>query len=223
MKNQKKFWVNEHRDKTTFPGIYKTTPSSSVVEFEKSYLSQLNNKKEVNILDLGTGNGRNAIFLAAKGYIVTGIDFAENAYSKAEAYVKNKNLSFIANDLGLPWKDVKSESIDVILDVNCSICIREKGRTNIIRECLRKLKKGGLYFFVGIGRTEWCDSEPGPELNSTIFANSGKFEKQYTKEELLDTYRQFDLLNFTVKKTHSDSIAGKSIDYNVFLAIFKKL
>ncbi|HEY5729227.1 MAG TPA: class I SAM-dependent methyltransferase [Anaerolineales bacterium] len=52
-------------------------------------------------IDLGCGTGANAIYLAQKGFEVTGVDFAEAAIEKAQARAKESGaqVNFIVDDL----------------------------------------------------------------------------------------------------------------------------
>lgn len=217
VKSQRKFWEYEFENKKVFPGIHRNTPSSVVVDFGKR-LHKLGNPDKIKILDLGTGNGRNAKYLSDLGYTVFAVDFVANAFKNTNL----KKINFSVLDIGKPWKIFKDEEFDAILDVNTTICIREKGRNNAIREAERVLNKGGLYLFSGVERTDWVDGQPGPEINSTVFSDSGKFEKQYTKEELLESYKDFQLLSYDSKVVHSVSINGEPLDFNVINAVFKK-
>jgi len=52
-------------------------------------------------IDLGCGTGENAIYLALKGFDVTGVDFAEAAIDKARVRAKDSDVqvNFIVDDL----------------------------------------------------------------------------------------------------------------------------
>lgn len=221
MTNQKNFWTKEHREKKTFPGIYENSPASVLVDFEKT-LSLLGDPKQITILDLGTGTGRNAVFLAGKGYQVIALDFVKDVISQAQSTNKLSNLTYVYLDIAKPWKSINNTSLDIILDIYTTICVRQRGRKTVVKEAFRTLKKGGLYFFAGIGLTDWVKLEPGPETNSTIFPDSGKFEKQFTKEELLHDYKHFALVNYHVKNVFAKQIAGRPQNYPVVTAVFQK-
>ena len=57
--------------------------------------------KPCRAIDLGCGTGANAIYLAQKGFDVTGVDYAEAAIDKARTLAKEAGVqvTFIADDL----------------------------------------------------------------------------------------------------------------------------
>lgn len=58
--------------------------------FQKRLLNNL--PSESKILDLGCGTGEDALFLASKGFIVTGIDISEKMISIAKSKTLKKNM-----------------------------------------------------------------------------------------------------------------------------------
>jgi len=82
MKNPKEAWNKRYRE-----GNHHTLKEPS--HLLKRWISQIPNKKA---LDIGCGNGRNAIFLSDKGYEVDAIDFSEEALKIAQSKAKERNL-----------------------------------------------------------------------------------------------------------------------------------
>lgn len=66
------------------------------------------------VLDLGIGNGRNAFFLAQKGFEVLGVDISEDSVNKC-----NKK----AQELKLPVKAVRADVTDLKIQENTYACI----------------------------------------------------------------------------------------------------
>jgi len=220
MKSQQKFWETEFSDKSIFPGIHDNSPTSFLVEFEKKYLKKLGKPEKIKILDIGCGNGRNSLYLSKLGYKVIATDFSGNAIKLARKNDLDSKIKFIHQDIANYWTQIKSHEFDAIADINVTICIPEKGRQRVIGEAKRVLRAKGLYLFCGIARTEWVDKEPGPEVNSTIFSDSGKFEKQYTKEELLETYSDFEVLEYKEKEVVS-KINNEEISFSKIYSVFR--
>lgn len=71
-------------------------PTKEVIDFLKKY----NYQNKDSILDLGCGEGRDAIFLLDKGYNVTAVDYSINAINKCNNLSNNKyKNSFMQFDI----------------------------------------------------------------------------------------------------------------------------
>lgn len=95
---------------------------------------------EASVLDMGMGEGRNAVFLAQKGYKVTGIDISSVAVKKAyllaqEFGVKIKGVVASLEDYKIP-----PASFDAI------ICFYYVDRT-LIEKMKSWLKPGGIIIY----------------------------------------------------------------------------
>jgi len=102
-----------------------------------------------------------------------------------------------------------------------TICIPNPGRETAIASSLVALKHGGYYLFYGISPSELVRTNPGPEPNSGVFPRTGKFEKQYARDELLEAYRAFNLVRLD-EIEGQDIIEGSLTKYSMWVAIFQK-
>lgn len=98
--------------------------------------------KGSTVLDIGMGEGRNAVFLASKGYKVTGIDISSVAIDKSlklarQAGVRIKTIHQSVDDI-----KVADNSLDAI------ICFYYVDR-NISKKLKRWLKPGGVIIYEG--------------------------------------------------------------------------
>jgi len=224
MKTQKEIWQDEHIKQATFNRMHSNRPSSPVkilVGFLKGrgYLPS-----QTYILDLGCGKGRNSIYLASEGFKGLGVDFVKEAIREARKRRSNrlqKNLQFEVLDLTGEWP-YSDSSFDAIIDCNVTTCIPSPGRERAIAEAYRVLNPGGYYLFYGTASREPLVQLQGPEPNSVIFPDSGKFEKQYTREELLNTYVNFKFIKLDTK-AGGDLIGGKETAYSMWVGLFQKV
>ena len=69
-------------------------------------------------IDLGCGSGQNALFLAARGFEVTGVDFSPVAVAAARAAAESDGLvaEFVRGDLTEPPAEWSSGTYDLVVD-----------------------------------------------------------------------------------------------------------
>jgi len=127
--NQKEVWNNIAEEWYEF----KTEPAFHVKQFLKG--------RKGNILDLGSGAGRNMKkILRGKMYLV---DFSEKMIELAKERAKKKkiNAEFFVSDLTkLPFEDNFFDSAIAIASLHC--VEGEKNREKTVKELYRVLKKG---------------------------------------------------------------------------------
>ena len=109
--------------------------SKDIKDFEK-YL-----KKRTKILDLGCGSGRDAIYLAKKGFEVYGIDVSKVALERARKKYGGKNLHLIVGEAeNLPFKNNFFDAI------YCGWVLHFTKLEKSTSEIIRVLKKGGVVY-----------------------------------------------------------------------------
>lgn len=89
--------------------------------------------------DIACGEGRNSIFLARRGFDVTGIDISEEGLAKASRWARAEgvDIRFIRADLeGYEF----GEKYDLILNFNFLLC-------DLIPKMVAALNPGGVIFF----------------------------------------------------------------------------
>lgn len=133
-------------------------------------------KRGDKILDIGSGPGNEAIFLAKQGMKVTGLDLNPDAIAIAEKLADLQgvdNLKFIQGDaLKLPFTDKTFNAVnDTFVFHHFERSIRKK----YAREINRVLKKGGFFFLRGFS----CKMTPG----------SGPF--RLTGNEILEAFMPY--------------------------------
>lgn len=111
-------------------------------------VERLHFMSNAKILDMGCGNGKNAIYLEARKFKVWGFDISEKAVSVAKRRVSSGNF-IVADVAQLPYK---RKYFDIIIDWGLFHCIPVRKRSCVKKEILRILKPGGYY----IMRTFFC-------------------------------------------------------------------
>jgi SAM-dependent methyltransferase len=132
---------------------------------------------ESKILDMGMGEGRNAVFLAQKGHHVTGIDISSVAVKKAR---------FLAKEFGVKIKTVvgtltKYKIPDASFDA--IICFYYVDRE--LNEKIQKwLKPGGLLIYEAYTLKEYLKHK------------NGKINYFLKEKELISMFPKMDILKY---------------------------
>jgi SAM-dependent methyltransferase len=105
--------------------------------------------KPCRTIDLGCGAGANAIFLAQKGFEVTGVDYAEAAIDKAKARARDAGveINFIVDDLTNLHH--VSDTFDFLLDYGVLDDLRLHQREPYVKNMLPLTHPGSLYLLWG--------------------------------------------------------------------------
>ncbi len=103
------------------------------------------------ILDVGCGKGREAFCLNEKGFRVTGVDISETAIETARHIAETHRLSIdfcVSNGMDLPFPDSTFNAV-IIWAQTFGLFYGENNQRDILNECKRVLKDGGILSFSG--------------------------------------------------------------------------
>ncbi|MDC0747534.1 class I SAM-dependent methyltransferase [Polyangium mundeleinium] len=111
-----------------------------------------------DVLDVGCGPGDNAIFVAARGHAVTGLDLVENALAKARTRAQQSGVSvhFVrgnALELGMLGR-----TFDTVLDSGLLHVFGSGMRAQYVASLAHVVRPGSMYHAL-----VWSDREPGAE------------------------------------------------------------
>jgi len=126
-------------------------------------------------LDIGMGNGRNAIYLARRGWKVTGIDISREAVKQAQAEAKKLNVPLEASVSRLEDLPPYQSRFDVIL----CMYIQDLATKNA-RKIMDMLKPGGLLIVEGY-------HQQAPALAG---------QPGYTTNQLLRTFNRLHIVRY---------------------------
>jgi SAM-dependent methyltransferase len=116
-------------------------------------VSAIAGRKPGKALDLGTGQGRNAIYLAERGWTVTGVDLSDVAidHAKKNAAARNVHIDAIVGDLDV--FDFGKEQWDLIASFYMHSW-HDRSKTDVAARIYEALKPGGLVVMEGFARPE---------------------------------------------------------------------
>ncbi|MCX9073107.1 MAG: class I SAM-dependent methyltransferase [Candidatus Methanoperedens sp.] len=174
------------------------TPPDALVELVDS-----GKVKPCKTIDLGCGTGNYAIYLASKGFDVTGIDISPAAINIAKENAKKKGVKerFLVADV-LGDLDEVRETFDFAYDWELLHHIFPEKRKKYVENVYKILNPGGKYLSV-------CFSEKDPE-----FGGSGKYRETRlgtllyfsSEDELRDLFKPY----FNIKELKTIEVTAKS-------------
>lgn len=231
MRKQQKVWEKEHRQALTIPSLAKEEPSSSVVLFV-DYLHKLKVIPPLKIVDIGCGKGRNALYLAKLGFKVYGLDYINLALQQTRKLAVQNNVSHLMKlfraEIDKHWS-FPSNFFNLAVDCFSSIDIETyKGRLIYKKEMYRTLKPGGYALVTVVSADDQIEKEmikkyPGPEINSTIWPDNGKFQKDYDEKELREFYKEFKIIEIIKIKQPAYKLGRNYTATNFWLLLQKPI
>jgi 2-polyprenyl-3-methyl-5-hydroxy-6-metoxy-1,4-benzoquinol methylase len=172
--------------------------------------------KPCSAIDLGCGAGNYAVYLAGKGFTVTGVDISETAIKYAKKNAKDKNVScdfHRADVLGDLGKEV-NKTFDFAYDWELLHHIYPENRNKYVENVQRLINPGGRYLSV-------CFNEKDVQ-----FGGSGKYRKTqlgtilYFSSE--DELRKLFGAYFKILEIKTFEIKGKTVPHIVTYALMEK-
>lgn len=181
-----------------------------------------------NILDLGTGNGRNLIYFSQFGSCGVGIDISDVAIDMAKKLgAQNKNVQFIVGNIGKAFY-FDSDVFDLVIDATSSNALSEKERATYLGEVKRVLKPGGYFFVRALCKDgdknakKLLQTFPGKEKDTYIMPGVNLQEKVFSREDFVKTYLDFEILELKKDSSYS-KVGNQSYKRNFWLSVMKKV
>ncbi len=205
-------------------------PQKDVLRYLKFLKKEQDIKLEnLRILDLGSGTGRNANYLAELGNKVVGLEISPTATILAKSRAKDMDVDvdYQIHDIGLKYP-FKNDKFDLVIDVTSSNSLDEKARAIYLTEVDRVLKKGGHFFVKTLCKDgdknakALIKKNPGPEYDTYINQDMNLTERVFTREDLTELYSKYFTIIKLLKKTNYTRFKGQSYKRNFWLAYMKK-
>jgi 2-polyprenyl-3-methyl-5-hydroxy-6-metoxy-1,4-benzoquinol methylase len=138
-----------------FSSVYHDAPPWDIGRPQKEFV-QLEEAGEIvgSVLDVGCGTGENALFLAAQGHDVWGVDFTPLAIEKArnKATERNLNVTF------LTWNALELRTLgrafDTAIDSGLFHVLSDEERPQFVTNLASVLHGHGTYFMLCFSELE---------------------------------------------------------------------
>lgn len=132
-------------------------------------------------LDIAMGEGRNAVFLAMKGFEVDGVDLSEVALKKARRLARENRVSITTIEADLNTYAIKPEAYDVILNIDYL-------QRSLIPQIKRGLKRGGVVVYENY-TVKQLENTGGKALQRNFLVDEGELPKLFKDFKIL-VYRE---------------------------------
>ena len=183
------FWEKAYTDLAT-PAIRGGSPSQEIREIA----SQL--PSGARVLDLGCGEGRNALFLAECGFRVTAVDISEAGISKLNALARERQI-----DIRSEVADMRTyhfpDMFDLIVSHGCLHLVERESWQQLILRFKAYTKPGGFNVVV-----VFTDTLPPPDDLKEFCLGL------FREKEIFSMYSDWEVLlqrSYTIQDQHPGS------------------
>lgn len=131
-------------------------------------VSQLEGLSPRRVLDLGCGQGRNALWLASQGHEVTGLDLSPIAIAQATeiAQAAGMEATFAAVDLATDWQPLPNAYDLIVLSY---LQLPESARKPVHAKAVETLAPGGMIFLIAHHPDNLEQGVGGPPYPEVMF------------------------------------------------------
>lgn len=161
-----------------------------------------------NVLDVGVGNARHAIFFAQKKFHVWGIDISKSAIKFAKFHTNKFNLKNIklevGNVLNLPYQ---KNRFDIIIDSGCLHHLHSSQYKKYLDNIRKVLKPGGYVFLLTfsdkISYVKKFGKRQGKHKNWSV--RNGHYYHYFSRDEIVKIFlKDFKLIKcYDIRRSDS--------------------
>lgn len=218
-------WEREYAELKVIPSTTRQLPAKALTLFNEI----IQFSRCTRVLDLGCGNGRNSVYLAAKGCTVDAIDYSGNALAELERRAKKadvaSNIRMHHRPLGREFP-FEADSFDLVLDIYVSCHFLDDDlKRHYGQEIRRVLKANGTLISVVFSTEDEYYRRLATDLhNGTIVVDpANQIPKQLYDEPGIKNFWMtwFSLLYFA-KLEFADSVCGECYGRSVFALALTK-
>lgn len=188
-------WREEYKKENSYWGIRPEKGLREVLKYAQKGIA----------LDIGTGEGRNSIFLARNGFEVEAIDKIPEGLNKCKKIAKKYNLSIKTRAVDIRKFRFKKNKYSLVLSINALDFLKFAEVQKIVPKIKKSLKKGGA-FYLSVFSTKdpafkRCKKKfKMTEKNTFYLPKLKTYRHFYESKELLNLLKGFKILKIEEKK-----------------------
>lgn len=217
LRDPEPFWNDFYSDRDKNIPFFVDYPDENLVSYFTNNL--LNTGKA---LELGCGNGRNAIYFTKNGCEVDAVDISSESIKWAKELSVKHNVSVNFINQSVYNLVIEESTYDIIYDSGCMHHIPPHRRIGYIEMITKALKPGG-HFGITCFRPGFEKVGGGSSITDYEVYQLGSLKGglAYTEEKLHELFHAFEVIEMRPmkEKTPEDKVFGKEI---VWAALFKK-
>jgi SAM-dependent methyltransferase len=145
-----------------FNNIYKTDKPNFATEPNALLMATIDKRKPGRALDIGMGQGRNSVFLALKGWNVTGFDMSDEGIATARRNAERAGVKLNALRENEESFDYGTNQWDLIVFMYEPFPITSPAYVERLR---RAMRPGGIIVIESFGEEEEVKGRPAPAID----------------------------------------------------------
>lgn len=205
MEKKKPFWEESYKRPGKLDTFGGGKPNEAVAKVARLLPSG------AKILDMGCGEGRNALYLARLGFKTSAFDISPSGIEKLRQMAYEKNLEIKASVWDMREYDFL-HNFDLIVNQGCLHLI-ERNEWEVVIKRMKEFTTPGGYHVVGV----FTDTVPEPEDQRGLMV--GLFKEG----ELLERYRDWEIIEKKAYQFHHTHPGGISHEHSGNEIIVRKL
>lgn len=147
--------------------------------------------RSLKLLDIGCGEGRNAVFFARNGYDVTAFDISSKGIEKAKKMANEANVTIKLFNADINVFRLKDE-FDILFSTGVLHYIPKEMRDEIFNNYKTYTRKNGFHVFSVFVKKPFIEKAPDSDIKSQIWISGELFtfyhdwKIEYCDEEIFD-------------------------------------
>lgn len=226
---QKDTWEREYKDPKLVTKDDK--PNADFLRFLKFLKKEKGLVLEnLNLLDLGSGTGRNSNYFAELGNQALGLEISPTAVKIAQERALEACVSaeYLEQDMGSKYP-LEDTTFNIAIDIMSSNSLDEAGREVYVKETARVLKPEGYFFVKALCKEgdqnakNLLKENPGKEKDTYVLKKMDLTERVWDKSNFEKTYgADFNILRLE-KKTNYTRFNNRVYKRNFWIAYMQKI